>query len=65
MATDTKESKAPVEVLRISTQQEHAEELREATEIEHALTFLDAIRSYPKAIGWSVYFSVGVIMLCQ
>ncbi|KAH7378489.1 maltose permease [Phaeosphaeria sp. MPI-PUGE-AT-0046c] len=41
----------------------NAEEVREAIELEHALSFRDAVKLYPKAIGWSVYFSLGVIML--
>lgn len=40
-----------------------AEEVHEAIEAEHALSFSDAVRLYPKAIGWSMYFSLGVIML--
>lgn len=41
----------------------NAEEVREAIDLEHALSFRDAIALYPRAIGWSVYFSLGVIML--
>jgi hypothetical protein len=26
---------------------------------------LEAVKLYPKAIGWSMYFSMGVIMLCM
>ncbi|KAF2813059.1 sugar transporter [Mytilinidion resinicola] len=38
-------------------------EVREAIEAEHQLDFLGALKLYPKAIGWSVFFSLGVIML--
>src|SRR2546421_993988 len=38
-------------------------EVREATDTEHSLDFLTAVKLYPKAIGWSVFFSLGVIML--
>jgi SP family general alpha glucoside:H+ symporter-like MFS transporter len=38
------------------------EEARLATEIEHQMTFMQAIKIYPKAMGWSVFFSLGVIM---
>jgi SP family general alpha glucoside:H+ symporter-like MFS transporter len=41
----------------------NAEEVREIIELEHTLTFRDAMSLYPKAIGWSFYFSLGVIML--
>ncbi|EPE06962.1 maltose permease [Ophiostoma piceae UAMH 11346] len=30
---------------------------------EHELTFNEAVRRYPQAIGWSVFVSIGVIML--
>ncbi|KAF2246430.1 maltose permease [Trematosphaeria pertusa] len=65
MATDTKDSEPPVEVRKLSTQQdqENAEEVAEAIAIEHTLSFWDAVKLYPKAIGWSMYFSLGVIML--
>ena len=42
--------------------QENEDEVREAIEIEHSLSFLEAVKLYPKAIGWSVFFSLGVIM---
>ena len=32
-------------------------------EAEHALSFFKAIKLYPKAVAWSIYFSIGVIML--
>ncbi|KAF2751224.1 sugar transporter [Sporormia fimetaria CBS 119925] len=62
MASNEKEVHEPVEIHKLSTQ-EYREELREAIEAEHSLTFSDALRKYPKAIGWSMYFSLGVIML--
>jgi len=51
---------APIKVKKLSIV---AEEVREAIEVEHALTFWEAVKLYPKAIGWSMYFSLGVIML--
>ncbi|KAH9836017.1 general alpha-glucoside permease-like [Teratosphaeria destructans] len=38
------------------------EDARAAVESEHNLTFLDALKLYPTAIGWSVFFSLGIIM---
>jgi hypothetical protein len=38
------------------------EQARVAVEIEHRLSFLEAVKLYPTAIGWSVFFSLGVIM---
>lgn len=40
-----------------------AQALREATEQENALTFWEAVRLYPTAVGWSAFVSIGVIML--
>ena len=37
--------------------------LNEAVEREHALTFWEAVRLYPTAVGWSAFVSIGVIML--
>ncbi|TGO32960.1 hypothetical protein BHYA_0276g00050 [Botrytis hyacinthi] len=33
-----------------------------ATEIEHSMSFGDALRLYPAAIAWSAFFSLGIIM---
>ena len=35
---------------------------RRATDIEHQMTFMDGLRLYPASIGWSAFFSLGVIM---
>ncbi|KAI1449641.1 putative maltose permease [Annulohypoxylon stygium] len=37
--------------------------LAEAIQHEHELSFWQAARMYPKAVGWSAYVSIGVIML--
>lgn len=37
--------------------------LAEAIRLEHNLTFSQAVKLYPAAIGWSAFVSVGVIML--
>jgi hypothetical protein len=60
MVIATKDQDAPVTVHKISI---NAEEVREAVYLEHALTFREALALYPKAIGWSCYFSLGVVML--
>ena len=65
MATDTKESDVPAELRKLSIHAEHAEEIAEAVAVEHTLSFWEAVKLYPKAIGWSMYFSMGVIMLCM
>lgn len=38
------------------------EDARQATETEHNLTFVQALRLYPTAVGWSIFFSLGIIM---
>lgn len=56
---------APVDVRKRSTEKEISEDVAEAIAVEHTLTFWEAVKVYPKAIGWSMYFSLGVIMLCR
>ncbi|KAJ4986660.1 Maltose permease MAL31-like protein 8 [Stagonosporopsis vannaccii] len=60
MSSPSKDVETPVTVRKLSIA---AEEIREAIEVEHNLTFLEAVKLYPKAIGWSMYFSLGVVML--
>ncbi|KJY02504.1 hypothetical protein TI39_contig48g00013 [Zymoseptoria brevis] len=38
------------------------EDVRQAIQNEHELSFVEALRQYPTAVGWSVFFSLGVIM---
>lgn len=38
------------------------EDVRNATETEHKMTLLESFRLYPAAAGWSLFFSMGVIM---
>lgn len=35
---------------------------RTAADREHNLTFLEAVKSYPSAVAWAFFFSLGVIM---
>lgn len=39
------------------------QELTEAIRAEQDLSFIEAVKIYPKAIGWSAFVSMGVIML--
>ncbi len=41
---------------------EIGEEARRATDIQHHMSFREGIRLYPKAMAWSAFFSLGVIM---
>lgn len=38
-------------------------DLADAIRSEHDMTFKESLRLYPKAIFWSAYVSIGVIML--
>ena len=42
--------------------QEIGTEARQATEIEHSLTFFEGLKLYPTAVGWTIFFSLGIIM---
>lgn len=48
-----------VDVKPINHEAVHVDAIR----TEHELTFTNAVRLYPKAIGWSAFMSIGVIML--
>lgn len=37
-------------------------EVQQATSDEHNMTFLQAVKLYPKAVAWSMFFSLGIIM---
>lgn len=37
-------------------------EARKAFEDEHALSFGRAVYLYPAAVGWSLFFSLGIVM---
>lgn len=38
------------------------EDVRQASDQEHNLTFTEALKLYPTAVGWSTFFSLGIIM---
>ncbi|KAK5046598.1 hypothetical protein LTR84_007359 [Exophiala bonariae] len=46
----------------VSTSKELQNKAQLATEHEKSLGFLQALRLYPTAAGWSVYFSLGILM---
>jgi SP family general alpha glucoside:H+ symporter-like MFS transporter len=48
--------------LNVSPEKELLHDAKEATDQEHQLSFLNAVRLYPKAIGWSVLLSAALIM---
>lgn len=43
-------------------QQELLSDAEDATHLEHELTLIQAIKLYPKAVGWSVLMSTALVM---
>jgi hypothetical protein len=41
------------------------DEARQATDREHSLSLMEAVKLYPTAVGWSIYFSLGVSDNCD
>lgn len=37
-------------------------EAAQAIEAEHQMTFFEGVKLYPGAVGWSIFFSMGIIM---
>lgn len=37
-------------------------EAAQAIAAEHQMTFFEAVKLYPGAVGWSIFFSLGIIM---
>ena len=35
---------------------------KEATDHEHSMTLMEAIKLYPKAVGWSILLSTAIVM---
>lgn len=46
----------------LELKEEYISLAKEATRREHALTFMQAVRLYPKSIGWSLLISTAIIM---
>ena len=49
-------------VMEISPKEELGGQARLATEIEHQMTFFEAVKLYPTCVAWSIFFSLGIIM---
>lgn len=45
-----------------SSADDHGSQAVIAADHEHNLSFSEAVRSYPTAVFWSIFFSLGVIM---
>lgn len=71
MSTEQNENKGNVELVEqagdthVSAEKDHVQLLRGskmATEAEHQLTTLEALKAYKKAVFWSVIVSMGIVM---
>jgi len=60
---DVKDTTKDAVVSPVTADVPRDEAVLEAVEAEKSLGFVAAVRLYPKAIGWSVFFSLGVVML--
>lgn len=54
-------------VTRVTTEDSHdailTREARHGAEAEHKMTLWQGLRTYPHAVGWSIFFSTAVIMV--
>lgn len=62
MDKDVEQSKDAAAMIATASIDDINAEARVAADKEHSHTFMEAIRLYPAAVGWSLYFSLGVIM---
>ncbi|KIV88862.1 hypothetical protein, variant 1 [Exophiala mesophila] len=59
---DIEDRKDPAALIATASIDDINAEARVAADEEHGHTFFEAARLYPTAIGWSLFFSLGVIM---
>ena len=61
-AKDLEDRKDDAAIIATGSFEEIGAEAKAAIEREHELTFLQAMKLYPTAAGWSIFFSLGIIM---
>ena len=59
---DVEDQKDDAAIIATKSVDEINAEARKAFEAEHALSFKRSVALYPKAVGWSLFFSLGVVM---
>lgn len=59
---DVDDSKHEAAIIATASVDDISSEARKAFEAEHALSFRRAAALYPKAIGWSLFFALGIVM---
>jgi hypothetical protein len=62
MDKDIEIRKDPAALIATASIDDINAEARAAADKEHGHTFWEAVKLYPAAVGWSLFFSVGVIM---
>jgi hypothetical protein len=58
-APDTEDSKQHDGIIATASIEELGDEAKTATQKEHAMSFREVWLLYPKATGWSIFFSIG------
>lgn len=61
-SADAENAKSNGKTVVTATSSSDNADVNHAIVAEHALSFWQAIRLYPQAVGWSVFFSLGIIM---
>ena len=62
MDKDIETRKDPAALIAAASIEDISAEARAAANEEHSHSFWEAVRLYPAAVGWSLFFSIGVIM---
>jgi hypothetical protein len=62
MDKDIETRKDPAALIATASIDDINAEARAAADHEHTLSFWQAVKLYPQAVGWSLFFSIGVIM---
>jgi hypothetical protein len=62
MDKDVETSKAPAGLIATASIDDINAEARIAADEEHGHSFWQAAKLYPTAVGWSLFFSLGVVM---
>jgi MFS transporter, SP family, general alpha glucoside:H+ symporter len=59
---DLEDRKYDAAIIAIGSAEEIGAEAKAAIKHEYKLTFLEAMKLYLKAAGWSIFFSLGIII---
>lgn len=62
MDKDIETRKDPAALIATASLDDINAEARVAADEEHGHSFWEAFKLYPSAVGWSMFFSIGVIM---